>query len=590
MPFPASGSVIIGDCVDVMRSWPENIFDAIVCDPPYGLEFMGKEWDKLATPKPGNLGGFATGNKPSFERVKNYLPAMYEWHFAWACEAWRVLKPGAHLLAFGGTRTFHRLTCALEDAGFEIRDCLMWLYGSGFPKSLDVSKAIDKAADYRLQAEIRRAAVSAVEAAGLVLPNNSRWDWTVGEHAPGPKWWDQFRAWLPTLSDDERERVEGEIVARVKKTAGWFTSRDIYDVRSPATDAARQWSGWGTALKPAWEPIILARKPLSESNVAANVLKHGTGAINVDATRVATEGASPAAARRETARRTGTTPTTREKAHETESRGKIGNRAAPEVYAAERPGEQLGRWPANVVLSHTDDCVPRGTREVKSSNAGEGSRGWEGWEASFKGGATTPRGGPPSTTKHAVDGKETVERWACVPECPVRMLDAQSGELKSGRLLTHHKRRGGKARIGTFDIRERTGEPANFGGDVGGASRFFYCAKASRGEREAGLENFPLRTKGAVDGERVDNSLKGPTNALRPDQATLVRNVHPTVKPIALMRYLCRLITPPDGLILDPFVGSGTTIIAAQREGFRAVGIEKSPEYAAIARQRIMNT
>src|SRR5690606_28964891 len=133
-----------GDCIEVMRSLPENSVDAVVTDPPYGLEFMGKEWDKLAVPKPGNLGGFADGNKPSFERVRRHLPAMQEWHYRWAVEALRVLKPGGHLLAFGGTRTYHRMACAVEDAGFEVRDCLMWLYGSGFPKSLDVSKAIDK--------------------------------------------------------------------------------------------------------------------------------------------------------------------------------------------------------------------------------------------------------------------------------------------------------------------------------------------------------------------------------------------------------------------------------------------------------------
>ncbi len=251
-----SWEVVEGDCLDVMRGMDAESVDAIVTDPPYGLGFMGKEWD-------------------------HGVPGAPFWR-----AALRVAKPGAHLLAFGGTRTFHRLTCAIEDAGWEIRDCIMWVYGSGFPKSLDISKAIDKTADYRLQAVVRRAAVEAVEVAGLSLPGNSRWDWTVGEHAPGNKWWAEFQAWIPELSDDQRDRVEREIVARVQKAAGWFTSRDIYNVTVPATEAAREWDGWGTALKPAWEPIIVAMKPL-DGTFAENAQRHGVAGLNIDGCRVA---------------------------------------------------------------------------------------------------------------------------------------------------------------------------------------------------------------------------------------------------------------------------------------------------------------
>src|SRR5690606_18829035 len=191
-----------------------------------------------AVPKPGHLGGFADGNKPSFERVRRHLPAMQEWHYRWAVEALRVLKPGGHLLAFGGTRTYHRLACAIEDAGFEVRDCLMWLYGSGFPKSLDVSKAIDK----KLGAE--RVVIAEGKPVKRMIPG-------ADQNKTGSWIKDNGRVFVPTVT-------------------------------APATPQAKQWEGWGTALKPAVEPIILARKPLSEATVAENVLKWGTGGLNID--------------------------------------------------------------------------------------------------------------------------------------------------------------------------------------------------------------------------------------------------------------------------------------------------------------------
>jgi len=336
--------VINADCRDAMRAMDADSIDAIVTDPPYGWSFMGREWD-------------------------HGVPGVEFW-----VEALRVAKPGAHLVAFGGARTFHRLTCAIEDAGWEIRDCLSWLYGSGFPKSLDVSKAIDKAAGA------------------------------------------------------EREVIESRSAAvgfDTKKEGGGGWSAGVVSVTSPATDDARAWQGWGTALKPAWEPVIIARKPLG-GTVASNVLAHGTGAINVDGCRIQhSEPAKKTA--RSSPRYSGVT-----------MNAGVRGGAQPTIASA----DPSGRWPANVVLD----------------------------------------------------------------EEAAAML----------------------------------GEP----------SRFFYVAKATGDERGAG-------------------------------------NTHPTVKPQALMRMLVRLVTPPSGLVLDPFCGSGSTLVAASLEGFSAVGIEREPEYAAIARGRI---
>lgn len=331
-----------GDCVEVMRQWPGNSVDAVVCDPPYGLSFMGKEFDKL---------GEGT--------------AQQKWHEAWLREALRVLKPGGHLLAFGGSRTYHRLACAVEDVGFEIRDSLMWLYGSGFPKSLNIG------------------------------------------------------------------------------------------------------DGRGTALKPAHEPIVMGRKPL-EGTVASNVQKWGTGALNIDGCRV----------------------------------------------------ELKGRWPANVMFD----------------------------------------------------------------EQAAAMLDAQSGTLKSGApgvLRT-------PVNTGTaYGAESRpAGTPMRGFGDSGGASRFFYVAKTSRRERDHGLESFPTRSAGdATDRDDGTAGLNSPrAGAGRTGGA---KNIHPTVKPVALMRHLCRLVTPDSGIVLDPFVGSGTTGMAARLEGFRFIGIEKEAEYLQLAHARI---
>lgn len=373
-----------GDCIEQMRGFEADSIDAIVTDPPYALNFMGKAWDTAGV---------------AFD------PATWT-------EALRVLKPGGHLLAFGGTRTYHRLTCAIEDAGFEVRDCLAWLCGSGFPKSLDVSKAIDKAAAPLDPSRVSRRLRLAVGALGPRMRG--------GEGHEGYQ-----RPWM---------QDEGAVDRAARR----------YE---PATDDARAFAGWGTALKPAFEPVVLARKPLT-GTVAGNVLAHGTGALNVDGCRIAVEGG----------------------------------------WNDETPGEQnaSGRWPANVILN------PEAARLLDQQAPNTGGGG-------FCGGGIG---------NGAIYG------------------DPGSGQTR---------------RTGRVDPN-------------GGASRFFYVAKASSGERNAGLAD---------------------------------RNPHPTVKPIELMRWLVRLITPPGGTVLDPFCGSGSTGCAAVLEDFDFVGIEREAEYVEVAEARI---
>jgi len=239
--------LILGDCVDVLPTMAEGLVDAIVCDPPYGLEFMGKNWDKLDIRQPGDGTFHKSGSGPHDRATVRYSSApsyrgssflkIQEWHYRWAVQALRVAKPGAYLLAFGGTRTFHRLACALEDAGWEIRDCILWLYGSGFPKSHDVSKAIDKAAGAE-----RRVVGESRNGTGA-QPHK------LNAHGPG---------------DTGFGYMDG--------------SGKVFEITEAATDLAKVWQGWGTALKPAWEPIIVAHKPL-DGTVSESMAKHGTGAM-----------------------------------------------------------------------------------------------------------------------------------------------------------------------------------------------------------------------------------------------------------------------------------------------------------------------
>jgi site-specific DNA-methyltransferase (adenine-specific) len=382
--------LLLGDCLEVMKTLPDCSVDAVVTDPPYGLSFMGKRWDCD-------------------------VPSVAIW-----AECLRVLKPGGHLLAFAGTRTQHRMAVRIEDAGFEIRDLIMYCYGSGFPKSLDVSKAIDKAAGVE-----REVVGSKLGQAGYSMADNGRTNAVYGDfHDPA---------------------AECAITA-------------------PATPEAIQWAGWGTALKPALEPITMARKPL-RGTVAANVLEHGTGALNVDGCRVGTE-ARPVMVRTETV------------VSATAMSGQsTGATSSGELTTA-------GRWPANLIHDGSDEVV----------------------------------GLFPQTTNGGANISQTRKAGSAT-------------NIMSGAGLS-------------------MASNLAYAGDSGSAARFFYTAKASRDDRSNG-------------------------------------NTHPTVKPTDLMRYLCRLVTPPGGIVLDPFMGSGSTGKAAMLEGFEFIGIEREASYHAIAEQRI---
>lgn len=523
--------VILGDCLEVMKTFPDNSVDAVVTDPPYGLEFMGKEWDSFRVdPRTARWtaersGGAGAGisqanwNKgekgtvlPSFHKRRttrmcrtcgkrdafanphkcgdaadwvtipvDSVPiearAFENWCGQWALEAIRVLKPGGHLLAFGGTRTFHRLTVALEDAGFDIRDCLMWLYGSGFPKSHDVSKAFDKAAG--------------VEREVLGMRHVTR---NIGEVRP------------------------------VHEQAGHGTEVPITE---PVTDEAKQWNGWGSALKPAWEPIVMAQKPM-EGTYVENLRKWGVGALNIDGSRIGGGG--------------GTTRSEQapypKNADGTEDRSGSWARTGHDILDT-----GAGRWPANFMLSHTPDCVELGTRRIEASGMFPTRRSSP-QATSFGVGRPTEGGARPSGDG---DGLETIASWACVPTCPVLMLDTEAGDRPStltGRAdpsARHANPSSVETHAGSFGFLDGIGGAPVYA-DGGGPSRFFYTAKASRADRGKG-------------------------------------NTHPTVKPVEIMRYLVRLVTPPAGLVLDPFAGSGTTGQAALSAGFRCVLVEKSPEY-----------
>lgn len=363
-------NIVHGDCLEVMRGMADNSVDSIVTDPPYGLSFMGKKWDYD-------------------------VPGVDIWR-----ECLRVLKPGGHLLAFAGTRTQHRMAVRIEDAGFEIRDMIAWVYGSGFPKSHNVGNAVDKSLGCGNR--------------GHAISSGSQIHPTTG-----------------------KPRANGELLPK-------------YEGR---TDEGKKWAGFGTALKPAMEPITVARKPLI-GTVAENVLRHGTGALNIDGCRVGNE------------------PITQH--------GRSGDTFG--FTSAEPAGRAwIGRWPANLIHDGSD--------EVKELF--------------------------PETKSGSINGTYN------------NTIMAQSNG-------------------------DRNGKPIHleFNGDSGSAARFFYCAKASKSDRGAG-------------------------------------NNHPTVKPTDLMRYLCRLVTPPGGIVLDPFMGSGSTGKAAALEGFQFIGIEREAEYCEIAKARI---
>jgi site-specific DNA-methyltransferase (adenine-specific) len=387
----------IGNNLDILPTLPDNSVDSIVTDPPYELGFMGKKWD--------NSG------------------------IAYSVELWtqclRVLKPGGHLLSFGGTRTWHRVAVGIEDAGFEVRDSMAWLYGSGFPKSLDVSKAIDKAAGVERE----------------VVGIKPEW----GKQAGDLRRQGQGEATLT----NQANRTKAPEFYKTEAAAGMNNPLAAIQITAPATPEAQQWEGWGTALKPAFEPIVVARKPLI-GTVAENVLTHGTGGLNIDGSRIGTEQIESGRSNRQ---------------------AKVGYEGG--WKGTTDKGFSPGRWPANVILD----------------------------------------------------------------EYSAELLDEQSD-----------------------------------------ASRFFYVAKASKRDRNEGLEGLPLRK--SDQRSEVAAGLWAEMEAPK-------QNFHPTVKPTDLMRYLIKLITPPGGVVLDPFTGSGSTGKAAILEGFRFIGCELTEDYIPIIQGRL---
>ena len=423
-----------------MSKMPDGTFDSIVCDPPYGIAFMGSKWDNYGqrcgdatvderrriaedyaeahdgAPRYGNS---RHDTRNSRREGLNFQAAMTP-IFA---EALRVAKPGAYMCCFGSPRTYHRLTCAIEDAGWDVKECCMYIHGQGFPKGMNISKAIDK----RLGAE-REVIGTATNGSGANLIK-------IANHGPGDT-----------------------------GIGNWDGSGKVYDVTAPASAEAKEWDGWNTQLKPAYEPIVIAQKPV-EKTIIDNVLKYGTGAFNVDACRVPTGNESVSNHSRS--------------AEAAVSKGIYGDSIAQETH--QTAGQTLGRYPANLVHDGSPKVLALFPNTGKS-----------------KGG-----GGVKYVGTHVYDGGYKGKEYETV------------GFM-----------------------------------DSGSAARFFYCAKPSRRERGEG-------------------------------------NTHPTVKSVALMRWLVRLVTHRGGLVLDPFMGSGTTGIAALQEGMRFVGIEQDADYMEIAKRRI---
>jgi DNA modification methylase len=469
------------DMRDMLKERPDNSVDSVVCDPPYHLTSIVKRFGgaNAAPAQYGTDGAFARASTGFMGRTWDGGDIAFRPE-TWA-EVLRVLKPGGHVAAFGATRGYHRMTCAIEDAGFEIRDSLAWIFGTGFPKSHDVSKGIDKTSGvhvgwfgpwlkaWRTERGIAQKDIAALFPSKTGGKTGCVANWELGFNLPTPE---QFNLICTTfgLPFDSLEAAEREVVGQ--RTTGIGTGGGSVaimgdgtrDITAPSSTLAQEWEGWGTALKPAFEPIVLARKPLSEPTVAANVLKWRTGALNIDASRIHS---GESTARVYTAKRTAPGAT----------QNATGERHLEGVEYAGVSKE--GRWPANVVTDGSDEVV-----------------------GAF----------PQSVAGGQVRGTET----------------SQSTDNAYGK---YNKRSA---------VRHADGS--------GSAARFFYSAKASKADR---------------------NGSK-----------------HPTVKPIALMEWLVRLVTPPGGTVLDPFAGSGTTGIAATNRGFRVILCEREAEYVQDIRAR----
>jgi site-specific DNA-methyltransferase (adenine-specific) len=427
--------LINNDCIEAMKAMSDNSVDSIVTDPPYELGFMGKSWD-------------ASGIAFNIE--------------VWQ-EALRVLKPGGHLIAFSGSRTYHRMAVAIEDAGFQIRDQIMWVYGSGFPKSLNISKSIE--------AKITTGSANKTAFKNLKGEQIERGNWGIAKQ--------QFD--------------HGQRDTNYDETAGETRLGNL----EATTLEAIQWDGWGTALKPAHEPMVLARKPL-EGTVANNVLTWGVGGLNIDGSRVVSDDWDEK------------TVLGKYRGTNEGNDSVTNNFGVKEIKSTNTESTLIGRFPANFIHDGSDEVLALFPDTGKST----GGR----------------------------IGKKTMGDVTNVP----------AGEYEAG-------------------------DPGY--GDSGSAARFFYCAKASKRDRNEGLDDA-FQAKKSDTRDAVGAGIWEQMNAAH-------KNHHPTVKPTDLMRYLCRLVTPPAGIVLDPFMGSGSTGKAAMLEGFDFIGIEQSAEYVEIAKARI---
>jgi site-specific DNA-methyltransferase (adenine-specific) len=433
--------VYVGNNIDVLKTFPDNSIDSIVTDPPYGL---GKEPNADALLKDWLEHGYHEVKGKGFmgKEWDAFVPQPIFWK-----ECYRVLKHGGHVLSFAGTRTYDWMVIGLRLAGFEIRDQLAWIYGSGFPKSHDISKAIEK--KFGAEREV------------------------VGKKSGN----------INAMPDGRPSR----------SNVAWESEIKEYNITTPATDQAKQWQGWGTALKPALEPIVMARKPL-DGTVADNVLKHGVGGINIDGCRVEHDETISV----------GFMKTNREKGLNSTSYGGESDKRTEDWVSTQ------GRFPANVIHDGSDEVV------------------------------------------------------ALFPDVGGGSYKEANARHRKGFMLG--------------DVNGTSNAPDNYG-DSGSASRFFYTAKASQTERNWGLDGFESDVTTDGRNKPIDNAFnRGETQR---------KNIHPTVKPIDLMRYLVRLVTPKGGVCLDPFLGSGTTAVACKSEKFDYIGIELSQEYADIAEARI---
>lgn len=479
--------VMFGSCLDRLPELADESVDAVVCDPPYELGFMGKSWDSSG--------------------------------IAYNVDVWseclRVLKPGGHILAFGGSRTWHRLAVAVEDAGFELRDSIAWLYGSGFPKSLDVSKAIDKRGGQgatltkkigkALRESREKRGISKTQADQMFCDGSTNWTWfegrPAGQRPPTPETfarivseWKELAPLANAVAEAEREVIgKNQNIERAARSLGGeigFGAGSLNtDITAPATPEAQKWQGWGTALKPAFEPVVVGRKPLV-GTVAANVLAYGVGGLNIEGTRIGTETSGWNGL---TSDRSGS---------DWDSSG---------LKGTAEPTASAGRWPSNVMLD----------------------------------------------------------------EFTAALVDEQSGFSKSTGVInrwTDGAKPFGNGAGGAYESVQGVA-------DSGGASRFFYIAKANKRDRNEGLEAKRHSDRQKDDGAGGNNP-RNRTNEVK-------QNFHPTVKPTELMRQLIRLVTPLGGVVLDPFTGSGSTGKAAILEGMQFIGCELTEDYLPIIQGRI---